>query len=310
MIDELDRSDASKHITCNICGTDETRVWATYDDIRLMQCVVCGLIYKDLVMQQVDFVSLYNKTYWFNSERDEEKSQQTRHRMYHLEIERLQRYFTEGKIFDCGCGHGDFLSLLGEQWEKYGCDPSEFGIAYAKREHRLSQVYCGTIFDNDFPDEAFDVMYMRGVIHHMSNPGEALLRAHRLLRENGLLVITMSPNMGSICGKVFKDRFRLIDSLRHNHFFSVKTLRALLRKSGFFPQQTWYPYFGTGYASVTDIAYFIINFALIQIEFLINGFKKLEKSRDFMNDGQAIKSPAFYGNMMCIYSEKMSTLRT
>ena len=300
-----------KYKNCNLCESDDTKLWAEYDEIKIVQCNRCGLIYKNPVFEDVDAASLYEKEYWINPEREQKDEKHNRNIMYDLEIKKLELYLNGGKIFDCGCGHGIFLSLLDGKWEKYGCDPSVYGIDYAKKEHGLQNVYCGTIFDSDLPDGTFDAIYMRGVIHHTSNPKETLLRAHKMLRKNGLLAITMSANFGSICARLFQDRFHLIDGVRNNYFFSARTLTMLLRKTSFLPEEIWNPYFGTGYASWKDITDLIINFCKIKMHYLTHE-KRLKNSKDFFKYGvlgsncikSQIRSSSFYGNIMCIYSRK------
>lgn len=292
-----------EYVKCNLCGADDSKLWGEYEEIRLVQCKSCGLIYKNPRTNEKDEEDLYDKKYWFNLRREHRKQQQARKKMYEIEFEKLEKYSKGGRIFDVGCGYGDFLAALGKEWDKYGCDVSSFGIDYAKREHNLTNVYCGDIFENDFPDNYFDVIYMRGVIHHTSDPLSNLKKANDLLKGNGLLVISMSPNLGGIGAKVFKDRFLLIDPPRHSYFFSEDTLKRMLVKVGFSPDEVWYPYFGTGYESWKDLPNFIKNAFLVRLYFPLLDKENLKNPKYAFVNKDVVQSPPFYGNMMCIYSK-------
>lgn len=296
-----------EYVNCNLCGADDTRLWGEYEGINLVQCKKCGLVYKNPRTKTKDEKSLYDKKYWFNPVRERKKLQNARKRMYEIETRKLEKYSRSGKIFDVGCGYGDFLAGLSEKWEKYGCDVSKFGIDYAKKVHSLRNVYCGDIFNNDFPNGYFDVIYMRGVIHHTSDPFNNLKKAHRLLKVKGLLVISMSPNLGSIGARVSKNRFRLVDPPRHSYFFSAGTLKKMLIKAGFSPKEVWCPYFGTGYESWKDIVNFVKNAFLVRLYFPLFNKDRLKNPRDFFTNETIIKSPPFYGNMVSIYSGKSQT---
>jgi 2-polyprenyl-3-methyl-5-hydroxy-6-metoxy-1,4-benzoquinol methylase len=127
---------------------------------------------------------------------------------------------------------------------------------------------------------------MRGVIEHLPDPLSELHRVHRILRKGGLLTIN-TPNIGSICGKLYGEKFRLVCPTHHIYYFSTKTLSLMLEKAGFKVVKVSYHYFDTPYASWKD------------------GFKIV---RDIAGLGlwrnPKVVSPAFYGNIVDIYVTK------
>ena len=127
---------------------------------------------------------------------------------------------------------------------------------------------------------------MRGVIEHLPDPLSELRRVHRVLRKDGMLTIN-TPNIGSICGKLYKEKFRLVCPTHHIYYFSTKTLSCMLEKTGFKVHKISYHYFDTPYANWKDI---------LKIFLDVTGLGILRNPD--------VVSPAFYGNIVDIYVTK------
>ncbi|MCZ6677112.1 MAG: class I SAM-dependent methyltransferase, partial [Candidatus Poribacteria bacterium] len=138
-----------------------------------------------------------------------------------------------GRILDVGCGIGTFLHLAREHgWKTYGVDPSESGTAFACNQYGLD-VFCGDLFEANFPDQHFDVITLYHVLEHISQPNPFLHELHRLLKpKTGLLVIEV-PNGGSIHSRLQKENWPYVHPRDHLYYFSHRTLPRLLRKHGF-----------------------------------------------------------------------------
>ena len=137
---------------------------------------------------------LYDESYFQNRfgegtseyKRDVEK----REKMYRLELERVKKYVKNfsagGRALDIGCGRGEFLALLGGQWEKYGIEVSDHARAIAEKN--------GVKTDFDPQDDFFDLIIFRGTIQHIPDPVYKISECWYWLKPGGSIVFLATPN--------------------------------------------------------------------------------------------------------------------
>lgn len=90
-------------------------------------------------------------------------------------------------MLDFGCGTGFFRNHLRQGVEYYGCD---IGAATIEND-RVRKITDDRI---PFDDSSFDVFYAGEVIEHLIDTDSFLREARRVLKANGLLIIT-TPNL-------------------------------------------------------------------------------------------------------------------
>jgi len=97
----------------------------------------------------------------------------------------------EQKLLEIGCGMGDFLREAADVFSQvYGVDISEDMISVAydilpKNAHV-------SVIDGEqlpFKDNFFNVVVMKGVVHHLGKPDLVFREVKRVLQKNGRLVI-------------------------------------------------------------------------------------------------------------------------
>lgn len=93
---------------------------------------------------------------------------------------------------EIGVGSGLFASRLGI---KKGVEPSEEMAELARK--RGIDVKLGTAEDVPYPDETFDAVLLSTVLSYADNPQKALLEAYRILKKDGLVVVSFLPREGS-----------------------------------------------------------------------------------------------------------------
>lgn len=99
------------------------------------------------------------------------------------------------RVLDLGCGDGTYtaeLLRLGEPASIHGVDPAPSAVTAAQArstDPRLTFAV-GTATQLPHPDAAFDLAYLRGVLHHMDKPIEALGEALRVAP----LIVVVEPN--------------------------------------------------------------------------------------------------------------------
>ena len=117
-------------------------------------------------------------------------------RMYKL-LEREE----PGKILDLGCLAGrDMLHLLKTGWDCYGIEISPRACAEATKRG-IKAVQYDLNKGIPFNDEFFDAVWAAEIIEHLMDTDSLLSECHRILRNDGVLLIT-TPNLASLLNRV------------------------------------------------------------------------------------------------------------
>lgn len=162
------------------------------------------------------------------------------------------------RVLDYGCGTGAILTGL-ENIDKngsYGVDVSESAIEFAKSkfaDYKWRKVPIDDVLP--FSDASFDVVISSEVLEHVFDVDGYLKELHRVLKPNGILVVSCSFH-GFI-----KDFPILVTGQFENHFhnpydphirfYSLKSIQRVLTKNSFelIKKKGICPYLGLPYLS-------------------------------------------------------------
>lgn len=152
---------------------------------------------------------------------------------------------TDKVVLDVGCAGGYFgeeLKKLGAR-EVSGIDLSTPAVTEA--EKRLDKAFVTDIQTEktSFSDNYFDIIIFSEVIEHLLFPERALLELRRVLKDDGMIIVT-TPNL-----LVFSNRVRMMLGIfeykdasfferGHIHFFTVSSLKKILTETGFTVDKT------------------------------------------------------------------------
>jgi len=112
---------------------------------------------------------------------------------YKIMVSRLRSLSGGAKIFDGGCGLGDWvLALTQKGFQVNGMDVSKKTIQQLKERYPKSDFMVGDIRDTPFPDHHFDAYFSWGVFEHFENgPQDCIREAFRILKPGGMLFISV-----------------------------------------------------------------------------------------------------------------------
>jgi SAM-dependent methyltransferase len=235
-----------EHVNCIICEKDDTeflfsardRQFGLPGEFKVLKCRDCGLVYLNPRPTKGEITKYYPDRYGPHQLILGTIIKHNRFIWQHY-IQLFTRKsdpwsledLSKGKILDVGCGSGaDLKKLRDKGWETYGVDISSIAVKHARKLGL--DVFSGELNEAMFPNGYFDVIVMKYALEHMHNPLKVLNEAHRILRDDGLLVIGV-PNINSMEAKIFKGYWYHLDVPRHLYHFSPHTLELLLKKSKF-----------------------------------------------------------------------------
>lgn len=137
----------------------------------------------------------------------------------------------DGLLLDVGCGDGNNIMTMEQKgWRGVGIDFDEQAIKNAKKKGL--NVHPGDLFSQKFDSESFDAIIMNHVIEHIPHPVELLQECHRILKKNGVMVVT-TPNANSF-GHMYFGRYWIgLHTPHHLQIFTPNSLSKIANIAGF-----------------------------------------------------------------------------
>jgi SAM-dependent methyltransferase len=231
-------------VICNYCGSSEAIPVNEGPDLllnrgghyRLVQCQQCQLIYQNPRPTLEELPSHYPDDYVPYARGEQQLSRWKQwNQQYEMRrrTSRIGRYQPQtGTLLDIGCATGSFIVAMRELgWQVQGVELSRYAAEYARQQQGLT-VHTGTVESAEFPAQQFDVVTMWDVLEHVLDPKQTLAEVGRILKPNGLLVLSL-PNPDCWEAKLFKGYWVGWDRPRHLHIFSQPVLGRYLDDAGF-----------------------------------------------------------------------------
>jgi SAM-dependent methyltransferase len=142
----------------------------------------------------------------------------------------IKKYIKYGELLELGAGGGWFLKEAQKCFKVFAIEPNPGQASFIRNVLRIP---CeeNVLTTESFNGKEFDIIYHRDVLSHFYDPVAEFLKIKARLKKKGYLIFE-TGNLGEIDKKHFAlfEKFYYPD---HLFFFSHKSLRLLLKKTGF-----------------------------------------------------------------------------
>lgn len=232
--------------TCNLCGSPSASYRYTLADYylqrfdveaTLVQCSQCGLVYQNPRPTFAEMAAHYPPQYVPYQIGSTRRVSWLLRQAYDYGLRKRSRFVTrhklEGALLDVGCATGEFLQGMRRQggWQVHGVELTPEVAQIARDRHQLD-IFTGTLEQAAYPAKRFDVVTLWDVLEHLYDPAATLREIHRILKDDGILLIRV-PNLASWDARLFGRYWAGLDAPRHLYIYTPQTLTQLLRQNGF-----------------------------------------------------------------------------
>ncbi len=131
--------------------------------------------------------------------------------------------FRNAHILDYGCGAGEFVKYIEDEFTTFGYEPNASARSSATRKTSKAQIIDDI---NSLDNNSLDVITLWHVLEHIEDQETILKIFHQKLKENGKLIIAV-PNYASYDAKYYKEFWAAYDVPRHLYHFSKKGMEQI-----------------------------------------------------------------------------------
>jgi 2-polyprenyl-3-methyl-5-hydroxy-6-metoxy-1,4-benzoquinol methylase len=231
-----------EEVPCSICGGKNFESLSGKDRyglyVPVVVCKDCGLIQTNPRMTQESYNQFYDTEYrklyvgndvptdeFFKSEADTGKTIY----QYFKKSKKIGMELANLKVLEVGTGAGGILYYFKEKGnEVYGFDLGSEYIEFGRDKYNLN-LHVGTIDDIDI-NFTPDIVIYSDVLEHMLNPIEELIKLKSICDSNTYLYVAL-PGVKYLTHSYGTDFLRSLQNA-HIHYFTLSTLKNVLRKGG------------------------------------------------------------------------------
>jgi 2-polyprenyl-3-methyl-5-hydroxy-6-metoxy-1,4-benzoquinol methylase len=213
-------------------------------------CKSCGIVFANPVADEQELNAFY-KNYYDKGNFDNLQYKQKTISQFEniqkatiqelLKLDRNVNYYTgEGNYLDVGFGLGFHLYIAQKLgYHVYGTELDKDCIDFVQPYILAAQLYNGDLLSAKYENNQFDIINICHVIEHLIDPNSYLLELNRILKTEGLIIVS-TPNIGAIAYKLYRAfnfiNFRvplIVDGLEHTVIFNDANLKKAIQAHGF-----------------------------------------------------------------------------
>ena len=225
---------------CPICHFSKTE--AIFDN-TLLKCQSCGHAWANLQLDHTYLQELYAANYFKGEEyADYLADKEILQMNFKRRLQQIAKNAPEPKeILEIGCAYGFFYETIQQQFKSVnyqGYDISKNAIHYAN-EH-FGPYFSAENYLEQNNSKTYDAVFMWDVIEHLADPGAFLAKASKEAKPGAMLYLT-TGDFGALLPRLQGKKWRMIHPPTHLHYFTKKSMTALLTAHGFEPVFFKYP---------------------------------------------------------------------
>lgn len=216
-------------IACPICENDSFAHLFKKNNEPFVKCNNCSLV---LINPRPNYEKI-KETYGDDYSRDYAKKAPTKLKRSLRRVRLVKnRFVSAGRWLDIGCSAGFVVkSAKDSGFDAFGIDIEPWGINYGKTNLQLNNLVAGTIENQTYPDQYFDVISLYDVIEHVPNLNLLVKELKRILATDGVIHI-ITPDIGHWRVTKPLSNWKEIKPSEHLYYFKKITLKKLFNKHG------------------------------------------------------------------------------
>lgn len=231
---------------CIVCGSKEhkkVRLISEYSKYNkkkypLYKCLKCGLIRpvplpyteetKEDVYDETDNIHFFDSKTGKIQEESIEFKYYFKHFKPYLKI--IDKYEIKDPVMDVGCGSGHLMQLLEEKGMKVeGMEINPVLVNALKDKYKIHLALIG---DKRLKNNAYNLVTFNQVLEHVEDPEDFLRGVNKITKKEGYIIFA-SPYLYGFIPNIIRSFWYGMSKGQHLNFFSKKSLKILLEKTGF-----------------------------------------------------------------------------
>ncbi|MFZ5906067.1 MAG: class I SAM-dependent methyltransferase [Nitrospirota bacterium] len=223
---------------CPLCNATDSSIIHVFSPFHVVSCSICGMIYLNPRLREQVTESLYRDDTYFSRDTEtgyadyhfQEQSLRLTFRRFLRTLEKCG--FTGGRLLEVGCGYGYFLDEAKDFFTSLSGIELSAQAAAAAEKRTGADIFAGTAAAMPPHFRDFDTVVLVNVIEHIYSPVHLLSALAERMKKTGTIILA-TPDIGSFWHRIMQDRWPSFKIPEHIAFYTGKTLKSLLERSGF-----------------------------------------------------------------------------
>ena len=238
-IEELRKEGTLEEVPCNLCGSRDLEDVGEKLGFTVVECSACGLRFTNPRPNKKAREMLDSRRYYFDygawlGQKIKSESAIQERLLAEQQLGNILLYKKKGKFLDIGCSTKKLLNVAQKRgFDCWGIEPNPnepaWGFATKKKGLR---VFNGELHEFSFETRFFDIISYMEVIEHIPDPLGALQEINRILKNDGVLVLS-TPNFGCADSQACGMNWKHNRPWEHIYLFDYAHLQKILDHAKF-----------------------------------------------------------------------------